>query len=433
MTVEIEDIPLIDTEQDLDHMLKPTQMWMRQISKKSWVECVSQENVMKSYTLPTENDQHYYKYVIHIEKSKLKLTEDLQDVPLMKSLNPNLQQGETLLMIEDISLKRDVQTLTYAAMAYPREFVYVLVQYKSEGKYYEVSSSVNSTLANVYDPNQVRGYKKIGLCLYDDVINVSSIIEIYVVVDIRGWALGYVFDRFAFAQVLPYVNLKVSIESQLPKNPPPQVTTITPQVQPQNDKNSGKTTTTESKEKTEKVDVPKPKTPRKEVQEDKKSNDKTKDLETISKEKEEQDKKKKEEEATKQREKQRQEEEDKKKKEKEKADLEKQKKEEEVKKQKAKDDAKKQIEKEKAEAEKKKNEQKEKEEKAKEKAKEKQKDEEEKKKKQKEKDKEQEKKAKEKQKEEEKKKEEKAKKEKEKKKEEEKKRKEKEEKEKKKK
>ncbi|BFU21480.1 START domain containing protein, putative [Entamoeba histolytica] len=212
MSVEIPDIPYVNNEIELDRMVKPLQLWMRQMSKKKWEFEASPDGVLQYCVLPNENNQRFARYVIFIKKPKRFVVESLFDIPLMKSLEPNITEMKTLLQSDDSYLNYEIQQLPYGSFVTPRDFLFVQTNYKIEGDQYIVISSVNSEKENTYNEKLVRGYKKIGIRVYDEVPNESTNIEVIVCADLRGWIVGYVVTKFLYQQVEPFILLKYQLE-----------------------------------------------------------------------------------------------------------------------------------------------------------------------------------------------------------------------------
>ncbi|GAB1226607.1 hypothetical protein ENUP19_0298G0062 [Entamoeba nuttalli] len=212
MSVEIPDIPYVNNEVELDRMVKPLQLWMRQMSKKKWEFEASPDGVLQYCVLPNENNQRFARYVIFIKKPKRFVVESLFDIPLMKSLEPNITEMKTLLQSDDSYLNYEIQQIPYGSLVTPRDFLFVQTNYKIEGDQYIVSSSVNSEKENTYNEKLVRGYKKIGIRVYDEVPNESTNIEVIVCADLRGWVVGYVVTKFLYQQVEPFILLKYQLE-----------------------------------------------------------------------------------------------------------------------------------------------------------------------------------------------------------------------------
>ncbi|ELP93366.1 hypothetical protein EIN_057710 [Entamoeba invadens IP1] len=211
MTVEIDNIPQVDTEEDLDHMVRPLQVWVKQMKKRQWLPQVAPSNVLEYCTLQGEGNEHTSRYQIYVKKPFDIVMKAYENTQLDKLLKPNLIENETLIKHGTNSLEREVQNLPWGSFSVAREFVFARVRFELDGEVYIVSSSVNSNKANTYKDQVVRAYKKLSVRVAKDK-NDGTSIEVIIVVDLRGWSLGYVNDLFIQEQLTPFIQLKTQLE-----------------------------------------------------------------------------------------------------------------------------------------------------------------------------------------------------------------------------
>ncbi|KAL7714063.1 START domain-containing protein [Entamoeba marina] len=215
MTAEIPDIPFVNKNEELQKMVKPLQMWMKQMLRKEWEFTTSPyPEVIQYSTLPTSDGQYCIRSLIQIHKDKKVVLETLNDPQVMKSFLPTITELRLLLADQSENcLFYETQTMPFGSLTTSREFVYVTCKSTTTDGDYYISTSVNHSKENKLNDNYVRGYKKNGIRIYTDPNKRdTTCLDIILVADIRGWALGYVTNQFLVNQLKQYVMLKRHLE-----------------------------------------------------------------------------------------------------------------------------------------------------------------------------------------------------------------------------